>query len=90
MEKEQKKLLDKLSKSLDGLYKTKEWQRIMDATLELKDTEAICCCLDIKRNIDHLAISAGFIYDKINGKPKRGLSVTAKIRKALGYTAYKD
>ena len=42
--------------------------------------------INVERRIDALAERAGWIFDTLNGKPKRGLSKGQKIRKALGYT----
>lgn len=41
----------------------------------------------IERMIDETLICRGaWIYDTINGKPKRGKTLTQKIRKTLGYS----
>lgn len=83
---------DKLYNALDSLYQTKEFRELKELVMELSQKEE---CVkgnynniypSIERHIDLMAETAGWIYDTLNGTPKRGLSKCQKIRKALGYT----
>lgn len=83
---------ERLGNALDAVYYSKEMQELKNLVMELRDSEE---CVHgsynnifphIERNIDSLAETAGWIYDQLDGKPKRGLSKHQKIRKALGYT----
>lgn len=75
----------KLKKALANLQDTKEYRELCSVVMELKDTR-----LDnpsIERMIDETLICRGaWIYDTINGEPKRGKTLTQKIRKTLGYS----
>lgn len=83
---------ERLGKALDALMTSNEMRDLVDLVIELRDSED---CIQggynniyphIERSIDDLATRAGWIYDQLDGKPKRGLSRGQKIRKALGYT----
>ena len=83
---------DRLYNALNSLYQTKEFRELKEVVMELSESED---CIegsydnihpDVERQIDYLAETAGWIYDLLNGTPKRGLSRGQKIRKALGYT----
>lgn len=83
---------EKLYNALNAVYKCKEMQDLVNLVMELRDSEE---CVqgsynnifpNVERAIDDLATRAGWIYDQLDGVPKRGLSRGQKIRKALGYT----
>ena len=75
----------KLKKALANLQDTKEYRVLCSVVMELKDTQ-----IDnpsVERMIDETLICRGtWIYDTINGEPKRGKTLTQKIRKTLGYS----
>lgn len=78
---------NELLNALENLCKSKEYNRLVDIVSSM-DGEGIDCP-SIERTIDNVLICRGaWIYDKLNGKPKRGKSLTMvqKIRKVLGYT----
>lgn len=82
---------ERLGNALDALYHSKEMQELKDLVIELADSEDCnggCYNIfpDVERKIDDIATTAGWIYDRLNGKPKRGMGKLQKIRKALGYT----
>lgn len=83
---------DKLRDALEKLYKSAEWRNVHELVMELSESEEntkkgyMNILPDVARVIDHLAQTCGWIYDSINGIPKRGKSITEKIRKVLGYT----
>lgn len=77
---------------LNTLKLCKEMQDLVDLVIELSESEECTggymnIYPNVERCIDDLAIRVGWIYDSLNKKTKkRGMSVTQKIRKALGYT----
>lgn len=83
---------NKLKKALDDVYQCKEMRDLVDLVIELSESEECTggymnIYPDVERCIDDLAVRAGWIYDSLNKKTKkRGMSVTQKIRKVLGYT----
>lgn len=82
MTKEQEK---QLISALENLCKSKEYNRLVDI-VSYMEGEGIDCP-SIERTIDEVLICRGaWIYDKLNGKPKRGKTMVQKIRKVLGYT----
>jgi hypothetical protein len=84
MTKEQE---NKLLSALENVCKSEEYNRLVDI-VSYMEGEGIDCP-SIERTIDDVLICRGaWIYDKLNGKPKRGKSLTMvqKIRKVLGYT----
>lgn len=77
---------NKLLNALENVRKSKEYNRLVDI-VSYMEGEGIDCP-SIERTIDEVLICRGaWIYDKLNGKPRRGKSLTMvqKIRKALGY-----
>jgi hypothetical protein len=84
MTKEQE---NELLNALENVRNSKEYNRLVDI-VSYMEGEGIDCP-SIERTIDEVLICRGaWIYDKLNGKPKRGKSFTMiqKIRKVLGYT----
>jgi hypothetical protein len=84
MTKEQE---NELLNALENVRNSKEYNRLVDI-VSYMEGEGIDCP-SIERTIDEVLICRGaWIYDKLNGKPKRGKSLTMvqKIRKVLGYT----
>lgn len=83
---------EKLYNALNAVYNSKEMKELIVLVMELRDSEECVqgCCNNIypevERMIDDLALKAGWIYNQLDGEPKRGMSKLAKIRKALGYT----
>jgi hypothetical protein len=83
---------ERLYDALNAVYKSKEMQDLVNLVMELRDSEECVqgSCYNIyphvERAIDDIATRAGWIYDQLQGVPKRGLSKYQKIRKALGYT----
>lgn len=83
---------DKLRDALEKLYESAEWRNVHELVMELSESEEntkkgyLNILPDVERTIDHLAQTCGWIFDSINGIPKRGKSKTEKIRKVLGYT----
>ena len=83
---------ERLGKALDALMTSNEMRDLVDLVIELRDSEDCIhgdynnIDINVQRSIDALAERAGWIYDALDGKPKRGLSKNQKIRKALGYT----
>ena len=78
---------NKLISALENLRKSEEYNRHIDIVAYMEG-EGIDCP-SIERTIDEVLICRGaWIYDKLNGKPRRGKSLTMvqKIRKVLGYT----
>ena len=75
----------KLKRALVNLQDTIEYRELCSVVMELEGMH-----LDnpsVERMIDEILISRGtWIYDTINGEPKRGKTLTQKIRKTLGYT----
>lgn len=75
----------KLKKALANLRDTKEYRELCSVVMDL--TGSTIDNPTIERMIDETLISRGaWIYDTINGKPKRGKTLTQKIRKTLGYS----
>lgn len=83
---------ERLEKALNAVFQSKEMENLVNLVMELRDSED---CVhgsynniypNVERTIDDLAVRAGWIYEALDGKPKRGLSKIQKIRKALGYT----
>ena len=84
MTQEQEK---ELLNALENVRNSKEYNRLVDIVSYMQG-EGIDCP-SIERTIDDVLICRGaWIYDKLNGKPRRGKSLTMvqKIRKVLGYT----
>lgn len=81
---------ERLNNALNALYESEEFKALKDLVIELKETdgEGGYCAIfpHIERNIDYMVETAGWIYDSLEGKPKRGLTRSQKLRKALGYT----
>lgn len=83
---------ERLYDALNAVYKSKEMEDLVNLVMELRDSEECIhgSCNNIyphvERAIDDLATRAGWVYDQLDGVPKRGLSKGQKIRKALGYT----
>lgn len=83
---------EKLYNAINAVHNSKEMKDLVNLVIELRDSEDCIqgCCNNIyphvERAIDDLATRAGWIYDQLNGTPKRGMSKNQKIRKALGYT----
>lgn len=74
-----------LKNALSNLYHTEEFKYLMTLTQELKNTGLDSP--ELEREIDDTLITRGaWIYDTINGAPKRGKTLVQKIRKVLGYT----
>lgn len=82
MTQEQEK---ELLKALDNVYKSKENIHLTNLIMNMKESK-----IDnpsIERMIDDTFLLRGaWIYDTLNGKPKRGKTLIQKIRKVLGYT----
>lgn len=75
----------KLKKALANLQDTKEYRELCSVVMDL--TGATVDNPTIERMIDETLICRGaWIYDTINGEPKRGKTLTQKIRKTLGYS----
>lgn len=75
----------KLKKALANLQDTKEYRELCSVVMDL--TGATLDNPTIERMIDETLICRGtWIYDTINGEPKRGKTLTQKIRKTLGYS----
>jgi hypothetical protein len=75
----------KLKKALANLQDTKEYRELCSVVMDL--TGATLDNPTIERMIDETLICRGaWIYDTINGEPKRGKTTTQKIRKTLGYS----
>ena len=75
----------KLKKALANLQNTKEYRELCSVVMELKDTQIVNP--SVERMIDETLICRGtWIYDTINGEPKRGKTLTQKIKKTLGYS----
>jgi hypothetical protein len=73
----------KLNTALEAVYNSAEWQELQRVVMALR-YEGCEMSATTERNLDHLAITAGWIYDQI--KPvKRGKTKVQKIRKILGY-----
>lgn len=81
---------ERLNNALNALYKSEEFKALKDLVIELRETDGKggynAIFPHIARNIDYMVITAGWIYDSLEGEPKRGLTNTQKLRKALGYT----
>ena len=81
---------ERLNNALNALYESEEFKALKDLVIELRETDGMGGYNSIfpndERNIDYMVETAGWIYDSLEGKPKRGLSRTQKLRKALGYT----
>lgn len=78
---------NELISALENVRKSKEYNSLVNIVSNMEG-EGIDCP-SIERTIDEVLICRGaWIYDKLNGKPRRGKSLTMvqKIRKALGYT----
>lgn len=75
----------KLKDALDKVYQSEEYRELTNLVMDLENTT-----IDnptIERMIDETFICRGaWMYDKLNGKPNRGKTLTEKIRKVLGYT----
>jgi hypothetical protein len=80
----------RLNNALNALYESEEFKALKDLVIELKETDGVggynAIYTNVERNIDYMVETAGWIYDSLNGTPKRGLSRSQKLRKALGYT----
>lgn len=81
---------ERLNNALNALYNSDEFKDLKDLVSELMETDGEggynAIYPHIERNIDYMVETAGWIYDSLGGKPKRGLTRTQKLRKALGYT----
>jgi len=76
---------EKLLNALNALYACKEYRELKACVAESKDTGLNNP--SIERAIDEILVCQGaWIYDTINGTPKRGKTLVQKIRKTLGYT----
>lgn len=80
----------RLNNALNALYESEEFKALKDLVIELKETDGVggynSIYPNVERNIDYMVETAGWIYDSLEGAPKRGLSRRQKLRKALGYT----
>jgi hypothetical protein len=80
----------RLNNALIALYESEEFKALKDLVIELKETDGgggyNSVYTNVVRNIDYMVETAGWIYDSLEGTPKRGLSRRQKLRKALGYT----
>lgn len=81
---------ERLNNALNALYESEEFKALKDLVIELRETDGKggynAIFPHIERNIDCMVETAGWIYDSLEGEPKRGLSRRQKLRKALGYT----
>lgn len=81
---------ERLNNALNAVYESEEFKQLKNLVIELKETDGKSGYMSIyphiERNIDYMVETAGWIYDSLEGKPKRGLSRSQKLRKALGYT----
>ena len=81
---------ERLNNALNALYESEEFKALKDLVIELRETDGMggynSIFPNVERNIDYMVETAGWIYDSLEGTPKRGLSRTQKLRKALGYT----
>lgn len=81
---------ERLNNALNALYNSDEFKDLKDLVSELRETDGEggynAIYPHIERNIDYMVETAGWIYDSLGGKSKRGLTRTQKLRKALGYT----
>ena len=79
----------RLNNALNALYESEEFKALKDLVIELKETDGEggynSIYTNVERNIDYMVETAGWIYDSLEGTPKRGLSRRQKLRKALGY-----
>jgi hypothetical protein len=79
----------RLNNALNALYESEEFKALKDLVIELKETDGVggynSIFPNVERNIDYMVETAGWIYDSLSGIPKRGLSRSQKLRKALGY-----
>lgn len=82
----------RLEDALNAVYYSKEYKNLINIVIELSESETCNkgsynnIFPNVERLIDDLATRCGWIYDMLQGKPKRGLSKFQKIRKVLGYT----
>ena len=83
---------NKLYNALNALATSKEMQDLANLVIELRESKD-CVKGDynniyphVERSIDDLILRGAWIYEQLNGKPKRGLSLAQKLRKVLGYT----
>ena len=80
----------RLNNALKALYESEEFNALKNLVIELKETDGVggynSVYPNVERNIDYMVETAGWIYDSLEGTPKRGLSRRQKLRKALGYT----
>lgn len=80
----------RLDNALNALYESEEFNALKNLVIELKETDGVggynSIFPNVERNIDYMVETAGWIYDSLEGTPKRGLSRRQKLRKALGYT----
>lgn len=80
----------RLNNALNALYESEEFNALKNLVIELKETDGVggynSIFPNVERNIDYMVETAGWIYDSLEGTPKRGLSRRQKLRKALGYT----
>ena len=80
----------RLNNALNALYESEEFNALKNLVIELKETDGVggynSVYPNVERNIDYMVETAGWIYDSLEGTPKRGLSRRQKLRKALGYT----
>lgn len=79
----------RLNNALNALYESEEFNALKNLVIELKETDGVggynSVYPNVERNIDYMVETAGWIYDSLEGTPKRGLSRRQKLRKALGY-----
>ena len=78
----------KLKAALNAVFNSAEYKELHRVVMELRDNGGVNLSPDTERNIDTLALVAGWIYDQLQ-PVKRGRSMTEKIRKALGYIVTK-
>ena len=80
----------RLNNALNALYESEEFNALKNLVIELKETDGVggynSVYPNVERNIDYMVETAGWIYDSLEGTPKRGLSRRQKLHKALGYT----
>ena len=80
----------RLKNALVAVYASEEFKALKNLVIELKESDGeggyYAIHPDVEREIDYMAITAGWIQDQLGGLPKRGAGKVEKIRKALGYT----
>lgn len=75
----------KLNAAIEVVLNSAEWREMKNIVMELRYNGGVNLSPDTERNIDTLALVAGWIYDQLQ-PVIRGRSMTEKIRKALGYS----